>query len=264
MEKNTYSIVSVYPDPLILYQSKNSNFLESKLNFTNLTNDYVIFKLYNNQHTLYSVKPSTSFILPKETTKINIKRFKKDDDQSKIGKDKFLLLFYTINKVINDNEEAKDAFKSKLYNENSKQQTMISIILKEEENELESTFTYNESALEEIGDDYIKGIKEYTNINESLRIQSNNINQKIENLENKLKMIKENKELKNDKDIAMKSRNKKVSDRNFSKIILISLILLGLVVGANLARGYNKLFAKTPIKDEDLILNSNIIKGKKQ
>ena len=155
-EKGLSSIVSVFPDPLVITQSNDSNVLESKLNLTNLTNDFVVFKIYNNQHSLYSAKPSSSFIPPKETVNVSIKRFKKEENISQVGKDKFLLRFFTINKVVNDNDEAKEAIKKKLYNEDSKQETVISIILKNQDEELESTFTYNESALEEIGDDYSK------------------------------------------------------------------------------------------------------------
>lgn len=243
MESN---IVTIYPDPLVITQSRNSNYFESKLNLSNLTYDYVIFKIYNNQHLLYSAKPSTSFIPPKEKVEITIKRFKKEEDHSKAGKDKFLLLFYTINKVINDNEEAKEAFKSKLYNENSKQETMISIILKEQDFEEESSYTYIDSVLADIGDDYVKGIRAYTDSNENLRKQSNSINEKIRELEKTLEMIKNQKKLKNQKDMAMKDdKNKyKLEGNGNSKIILIALVLLGLLIGANIANGYNKFFNK--------------------
>ena len=251
-EKGLSSIVSVFPDPLVITQSNNSNVLESKLNLTNLTNDFVVFKIYNNQHSLYSAKPSSSFIPPKETTNVSIKRFKKEENISQVGKDKFLLRFFTINKVVNDNDEAKEAIKKKLYNEDSKQETVISIILKNQDEELESTFTYNESALEEIGEDYSKGIKTYNDLNEKLRNESNNINNKIKELENALEMIKTQKELKIGKDIALKE-NKKINksyENNLPKIILIGIVLLGLLIGANLSIVYNIMFSNKPVKEE--------------
>ena len=251
-EKGLSSIVSVFPDPLVITQSNDSNVLESKLNLTNLTNDFVVFKIYNNQHSLYSAKPSASFIPPKETTNVSIKRFKKEENISQVGKDKFLLRFFTINKVVNDNDEAKEAIKKKLYNEDSKQETVISIILKNQDEELESTFTYNESALEEIGDDYSKGIKTYNDLNEKLRNESNNINNKIKELENALEMIKTQKELKIGKDIALKE-NKKINksyENNLPKIILIGIVLLGLLIGANLSIVYNIMLSNKPVKEE--------------
>ena len=126
--KESSKIVSIYPDPLILIKQRNSNFYESQLNLTNLTNEYVIFKLYNNQQIIYSAKPSTSFIRPKETTNILIKRFSTDESQSSTGKDKFFIKLFNINKIITDNNEAKEAFKSKIYNENSKQESIVFII----------------------------------------------------------------------------------------------------------------------------------------
>ena len=162
MEKSEAKIVLVYPSPLVITKQKNSNFFESKLNLSNLTNEYVIFKLYINQRALYSAKPSTSFIKPKETAHVLIKRFAKDDNQSSSGKDRFILLFYTINKIINDNEEAKEAFKSKLYNETSKQESMLYVVLKEQENEeFDISPRIDESNLDEIGTDYTKGIQIY-------------------------------------------------------------------------------------------------------
>jgi hypothetical protein len=54
-------------------------------------------------------------------------------------------------------------------------------------------------------------------------------------------MIKTQKQLKNEKDKAMKDNKYKVNsdDNSFFKIILICLMLLGLIIGANIAKGYN-------------------------
>ena len=255
MEKNSSKLVSVYPTPLVLIKQKNSNFFESKLNLTNLTNDYVVFKIYNNQHSLYKAKPSNSFIKPKETAHVLIKRFSTDENQSQAGKDKFLLYFYTIDKIINNDEEAKEAFKAKLYNEKSKQETMLYVVLKKQEDEeVDLTPGYDENNLEEIGNDYAKGIQMYQDLNEKLRIESNNINQKIKELETAIGMIKNQQMLKDDKDKAIFNRkDKKLNNESSNKkIFLIILILLGLIIGANLAHLFNKIF-----NDDKLIKDSN-------
>ena len=247
MEKSGAKIVLVYPTPLVITKQKNSNYFESKLNLSNLTNEYVIFKLYINQRSLYSAKPSTSFIKPKETAHVLIKRFAKDDNQSSAGKDRFLLYFYTINKIINDNEEAKEAFKSKIYNESSKQESMIYVVLKEQENEeFDITPQIDENNLEEIGADYIKGIQIYQDLNEKLRQESNVINQKIKDLEKTIGMIKNQKTLKDDKDKAIIDRKSKnnMNQNSNKKLIMISLVLFGLIIGANLACLYNRIFNK--------------------
>ncbi len=254
MEQNS-NLASVFPDPLVMTQSNNANHCESLLSISNLTNEYLIFKIYNNQHSLYSAKPSTSFVPPKGNVKVKIKRYKKEGNNELNGKDKFLLIFYTINKVIDDNEEAREAFSSKIYNNNSKQETLISIILKDEEvDDIDSILTYNESILDDIGDDYIKGIKIYNDLNENLKKQTNSYNEKIKNIEKTIEMIKMQKHLKNEKDKAMKdNRNKADSDNiDFFKIILVCLILLGLMIGANIAKGYNMMFNKPLINKEGI------------
>ena len=250
MEKSEAKIVLVYPSPLVITKQKNSNFFESKLNLSNLTNEYVIFKLYINQRALYSAKPSTSFIKPKETAHVLIKRFAKDDNQSSSGKDRFILLFYTINKIINNNEEAKEAFKSKLYNETSKQESMLYVVLKEQENEeFDISPRIDESNLDEIGTDYTKGIQIYQDLNEKMRQESNLINQRIKELEKAIVMIKNQQILKDDKEKAIQDRKAKTKNNiNSNKnIMLISLILLGLIIGANLANLFNKIFSNDKI-----------------
>ena len=247
MEKNNSKIVLVYPSPLVITKQRNSNYYESKLNLSNLSNDYVLFKIYNNQHALYSAKPSTSYIAPKDKAHVLIKRFSKEENKSKAGKDKFLFCFYTINKIINSDEEAKEAFKSKLYNESSKQETMLYIVLKDEENEeINITPEYDENDLEQIGNDYIKGIQIYQDKNEKLRQESNIINQKIKDLEKTIGMIKNQKTLKDDKDRAIIDRKAKnnINGNSNKKLLMISLILLGLIIGANLACLYNRIFNK--------------------
>jgi len=247
MEKNNSKIVLVYPSPLVITKQRNSNYYESKLNLSNLSNDYVLFKIYNNQHALYSAKPSTSYIAPKDKAHVLIKRFSKEENKSKAGKDKFLFCFYTINKIINSDEEAKEAFKSKLYNESSKQETMLYIVLKDEENEeINITPEYDENDLEQIGNDYIKGIQIYQDKNEKLRQESNIINQKIKDLEKTIGMIKNQKTLKDDKDRAIIDRKAKnnINGNSNKKLLMISLILFGLIIGANLACLYNRIFNK--------------------
>ena len=72
-------------------------------------------------------------------------------------------------------------------------------------------------------------------------------------------MINNQKILKEEKDKAMqvnRSRNKS-NDNNISKIVLISLILFGLLIGANIANGYNKFYYPKPINDEVLLSKNN-------
>ena len=144
---NSKKLVKIYPSTLVLIKSKNSDYYESKINFTNLTDDYILVKSYNNQINLYKAKPSTTFIKPKETTNILIRRNEKENILTQI--EKFLFKFYIANKKINDNEEAKEVYKSKLFNTDSKQEEIVPIILTEEKNEIKDFIhEYNESNLQ--------------------------------------------------------------------------------------------------------------------
>ena len=256
MEESKSNIVEVFPDPLILIQSKNSNYLESKLNFRNLTNEYIIFKIFNNQQSLYSVKPHISFIPPKETTTVSIKRFKKEEIISEYnkGKDKFLLLFYVINKIINNREEVKEAFKLKLYEEELKQEIMIPIIIKEDD-EGDLTFPVVSDNLEA---DYNNKIKKYNDINENLRKEINKINNNIKDLEKVLETVKMQKKLKKDKDKALIINKNKIKTKgeNYRNILMLLILLLGLLFGGNLAKGYNNMFKVKPIKKQIIINKS--------
>ena len=260
MELNKDNIVEIYPDPLILVQSTNSDYLESKLNFHNLTSEYVIFKLFNNKKSLYTTKPSTSFIPPKDTVSILIKRFKREKNisQIEIGKEKFLAIFHIINKVITSNEEAKEAFKSKIYKEDSEQKNMISLIIKEEE--FQTKKKYNIDDLNDIGDDYKKGIEIYNDLNEDLQKEINKINENIREGENTLEKIKNGKKFLKEKENALKGYNNKQSKKgdNFNNILMICIILLGLMFGANLANVFNYLFHKTPNqKKREIVINQS-------
>ena len=252
------NLVSIFPDPLVLSKSNNSNNYESYLNLSNLTNNYVIFKIKCNQSKLYTIKPGVGFIPPKETVNVAIKRFDKEEN---LQDNKLLLKFHTINKVINDNAEAKEAYNTKLYNKDSKQEQKISIILKEKETEeenkktMESMISSNyETVIENIGDNYDKGIEEYSNINKNLKNEINTINKKNKDLKDLIEIIKTQEKLKQDKDRAMKDERNayKYSGNNNINIIVVLIILFGLLIGANIANIYNKIFYKKHIPIQDM------------
>ena len=77
-----------------------------------------------------------------------------------------------------------------------------------------------------------------------MRQESNLINQRIKELEKAISMIKNQQILKEDKEKAIIDRKAKTkNNQNYHKnIMLISLILLGLMIGANLANLFNKIF----------------------
>lgn len=75
---NTY--IDVFPSEILLRKQLDQDNFEGKVNLTNLTNKYIIFKVYINQSNIYSVHPSTSYLPPLSNTDILVKR------QSKVNK----------------------------------------------------------------------------------------------------------------------------------------------------------------------------------
>ena len=243
-------LVEIFPNPLNLTPTKNTQYIESKLNIKNLTNNYVIFKIFNNNTNIYSVKPSKSFIPPKERKDINIKRFTKEEITAKKCKDQFLFIFYSIDKIISNNDEVKDAFNSKIYNEGSEQKIIISVTINNE-NEVDS---------ENIYDDDKNEIKIYKEMIENMRKEYDDANQNIIKLEKLYEVIKNQNKLLEEKRKAVSSNKKKNLNnlnKSYNNIILISIILLGLIFGANLACKYNKLFVYKPRIIKQIIINQS-------
>ena len=243
-------LVEIFPNPLNLTPTKNTQYIESKLNIKNLTNNYVIFKIFNNNTNIYSVKPSKSFIPPKERKDIYIKRFTKEEITTKKCKDQFLFIFYSIDKIISNNDEVKDAFNSKIYNESSEQKIIISVTINNE-NEVDS---------ENIYDDDKNEIKIYKEMIENMRKEYDDANQNIIKLEKLYEVIKNQNKLLEEKRKAVSSNKKKNLNnlnKSYNNIILISIILLGLIFGANLACKYNKLFVYKPRIIKQIIINQS-------
>ena len=243
-------LVEIFPNPLNLTPTKNNQYIESKLNIKNLTNNYVIFKIFNNNTNIYSVKPSKSFIPPKERKDIYIKRFTKEEITTKKCKDQFLFIFYSIDKIISNNDEVKDAFNSKIYNESSEQKIIISVTINNE-NEIDS---------ENIYDDDKNEIKIYKEMIENMRKEYDDANQNIIKLEKLYEVIKNQNKLLEEKRKAVSSNKKKNLNnlnKSYNNIILISIILLGLIFGANLACKYNKLFVYKPRIIKQIIINQS-------
>ena len=79
-------------------------------------------------------------------------------------------------------------------------------------------------------------------------------------LEKILEVIKTQKQLKSEKEKAIALNKDKDNNDNFKinkKIILITIILLGLIFGANLATKYNNFFYPKPNIIKEAILNQN-------
>ena len=109
--------VDVFPDKIKLSKIFEQDYYEARITLTNLTNSYVVFKVYINKNTIYSANPSSSYIKPRESTTINVKRLEKvkllylnnkeAQNEVKQASDKFLIIAVPTNSVINSISEAK-------------------------------------------------------------------------------------------------------------------------------------------------------------
>ena len=126
---------------------------------------------------------------------------------------------------------------------------MISVIINGDikDNAINSENIYNENDLNEV-------------LINNLRNEYNKTNQNIVDLEKMLEVIQTQKKLKYEKDKAI-SVTRRFDKKNYDKIqnniILISIILLGLVFGANLACKYNKVFIQKKRIIKQIIINTN-------
>jgi hypothetical protein len=69
--------LEIFPNKIVLSKTFDQNFYEARLNLTNLTNQYLVFKVYINKNTIYSANPSTSFIKPQDSVVVNVKRLER-------------------------------------------------------------------------------------------------------------------------------------------------------------------------------------------
>lgn len=223
-------ILEEYPNPLIIQKISDLAYQDSSIYLTNKINKYVIYKVYMNlNHPLYTIKPSTGFIKPKESIAITVKRFYRQTNPTTNSRDKCLILYNPVDKVINSNEEAKEMFKNKLIDEKKNREIMVYFQVDNEIKnnsesaprmsfeEIKQSECMNETSVEscEIKNNQFK--------NEIKRIEMN-----ISELEKQLENLMKNKELKMLKEKAMKpiNVNQKEKKRDFSKtfVLFISLI----------------------------------------
>ena len=185
---------TIINDSIFLYKVNNANY-QGIISISNETKEYVIYKAFTNSRDLYKVKDGTCFIAPNDTIKIYIYRA-----NGPFEKEKFLLLFYSINKIIKNKEEAKEAFKFNLYNESSKREKCSNVILKVK-NKINSTQKEENAELNsdilksDVGEinckNEIKNILSSTNENEIKKEEDKGQEQENRIQINKIKNIEE-------------------------------------------------------------------------
>ena len=163
----------------------NEELYKGNLSICNSTNNNLLIKIYFNNTTNYKVYKSILFVSPNNKINFYIKR---NNSPISEKKDKILLILYTINKEIKNDEEAKEAFKLKLYEESSKKEIVLILDLKERVNISKSQIkTESKKNIKDFSDDKSKNDAKIS----SLFCFNKNENEKdkqnyISNIENKL------------------------------------------------------------------------------
>lgn len=84
--------IEATPNKILLIKVIDQKFYEGHLQLKNITNNYVVFRFFNNHHMLYTLSPSVYYIKPNETLYVNIKRFEVASIDELKTKDKILLI----------------------------------------------------------------------------------------------------------------------------------------------------------------------------
>ena len=219
-------LAEVYPNPLSFILSETN---QLSLTLKNITNKYILYKFMINTRGVLLAKPPTSFIPPSQSVSINVYLINNNLPLDDYNKTKILIMFIECNEEIKSIDEAKKKYQILKKEENEKQEILVNlkIINKDDEgqNEENEKITY----------------VNYAQLKSELEAKNNNIKNEIEINRKRLEnlMSQENK-YKN----SLNNQRKKNKYYNMDNLIFIFLILIGLILGANFACGYNKLFKK--------------------
>ena len=214
----------VSPNPLTIEISRNKT--ENKkttLIMKNITNKHIIYKFLINTRGVLLAKPPTSFIRPNQSISIDINILNNNLPIEDYNKTKLLLMFIKCNEEIKTIEQAKKKFQE-LKNENNeeieKQETIVNLNIIDK---VDEKITYIN----------------YAQLKAELNTKNNEIQKDLEIQKKKLENL-----VIQDKKYNNKGSQGKIKNYNIDNLIFAFIILIGLIIGANFAYGYNKLFKK--------------------
>jgi hypothetical protein len=114
--------IETLPNRIILVKVIDQKFYEGRIQLKNLTNNFVVYRFFNNHHMTYTISPSVYFIKPFETFTVNIKRFDKASIDEAMTKDKLLLVAMESENKMTDINDAKNYIKKEdLYSPSTQQ-----------------------------------------------------------------------------------------------------------------------------------------------
>ena len=214
----------VSPNPLTIEICRND--IEKKtstLIMKNITNDYIVYKFLINTRGVLLAKPPTSFIKPNQSISIDINILNHDLPIEDYNKTKLLLMFIKWNEEIKTIEQAKKKFQE-LKNENNEEIEKQEILV-------------NLNVIDKV-DEKITYIN-YAQLKAELNEKNNEIQKNLEIQKKKLESL-----VIQDKKYNKKGSKASIKNYNIDNLIFAFIILMGLIIGANFAYGYNKLFKK--------------------
>ena len=240
MQKN---FAKVEPNPLSLIISKDSqNKIPYNITIQNLTDKYLIFGLLINTKGILLAKPAISYILPNQNISVEINIVKNNLSLDEYKKTKIVVIIIPYNEEIKSVEQAKNLFQILKRKEIDKQEIFIDLNFAQEEI-IDTDIINNNTNITNDGNDNNNEEKilftNYTNIRSQLMAKKEEILKNLQVNRKKLENLMEQKST-----IIEKTKQKIKKKYNFDNLIMVSIILLGLIFGANFAILYNKLFHK--------------------
>jgi len=240
MQKN---FAKVEPNPLSLIISKDSqNKIPYNITIQNLTDKYLIFGLLINTRGILFAKPAISYILPNQNVSVGINIVKNNLSLDEYKKTKIVVIIIPYNEEIKSVEQAKNLFQILKRKEIDKQEIFIDLNFAQEEI-IDTDIINNNTNITNDGNDNNNEEKilftNYTNIRSQLMAKKEEILKNLQINRKKLENLMEQKST-----IIEKTKQKIKKKYNFDNLIMVSIILLGLIFGANFAILYNKLFHK--------------------
>jgi len=240
MQKN---FAKVEPNPLSLIIPKDSqNKIPYNITIQNLTDKYLIFGLLINTKGILLAKPAISYILPNQNVSVEINIVKNNLSLDEYKKTKIVVIIIPYNEEIKSVEQAKNLFQILKRKENDKQEIFIDLNFTQEEI-IDTDIINNNTNITNNDNDNNNEEKilftNYTNIRSQLMAKKEEILKNLQVNRKKLENLMEQKST-----IIEKTKQKIKKKYNFDNLIMVSIILLGLIFGANFAILYNKLFHK--------------------
>lgn len=184
-------LVTIRPTPVVIHRQTPTSYFPKKVHIKNISSQYVVFNIFVTKAllSLHSINPCRSFIAPNSELEITIKRLDTEGPKDY----KFLIVFYSVDRVVESKEMAKDILTKQQYNKNSKQEITLKILVDDDIRDEENITEYETKLQTEENEE--EKIRMYKIINDGYKTKIDDLETKIDEVKQKLENIKKNKEL---------------------------------------------------------------------